>query len=135
MNSKEWLLEKLNFREDQLLSESRQKDWVQKRWVMVWFYRKAGKSFPYIAEKLGRNHQTIIHACKNATPLVKALAEHLLFEYITEVLKKKTDFEPFEEEKKKIKIKVPDYKNNITKFIEVDADSIKPMKKIRSWEL
>lgn len=133
MDSKDWLLNQLGMTEEQLYSTCRQRDLVNKRWVMMWFYRAAGKSFPYIGNKMKRNHTTVVSACKTATPMIKALAEELLFQYITQVLGEKTDFEPAE--KPKVKIKVPDYHNNITKFVEVDKDSIKPMKKLRSWDL
>jgi len=133
MDSKAWLLDQLGMTEEQLYSSCRQRDLVNKRWVMMWFYRAAGKSFPYIGNKMKRNHATVVSACKTASPTVKSLAEELLFEYITQVLGEKTDFEPAE--KPKVKIKVPDYHNNITKFVEVDKDSIKPQRKIRKWDL
>ena len=133
MDSKDWLLKHLDMTEEQLYSNCRQRDLVNKRWVMMWFYRAAGKSFPYIGNKMKRNHATVVSACKNAPAQIKSFAEHLLFEYITQVLGQKTDFEPAE--KPKVKIKVPDYHNNITKFVEVDKDSIKPQRKIRKWDL
>lgn len=136
MGSQEWLLKQLGMTEEQLYSNSRQKDLVNKRWVMMWFYRAAGKSFPYIGNKMKRNHATIVSACKIITPTIKSLAEHLLFEYITQVLHEKPDFKPYEPDPEpKVKIKVPDYHQNITKFIEVDKDSIKPMRKLRRWDL
>jgi hypothetical protein len=133
MQSRDWLLNQLGMTEEQLYSSCRQRDLVNKRCVMMWFYRAAGKSFPYIGKILKKNHTTVISACKKLPPSVKALAEEMLFEYITQVLGEKTDFEPAE--KPKVKIKVPDYHNNITKFVEVDKDSIKPQRKIRKWDL
>jgi hypothetical protein len=133
MQSRDWLLKQLGMTEEQLYSSCRQRDLVNKRWVMMWFYRAAGKSFPYVGNKMKRNHATVVSACKKLPPSVKALAEEMLFEYITQVLGEKTDFEPAE--KPKVKIKVPDYHNNITKFVEVDKDSIKPQRKIRKWDL
>lgn len=122
--------------EKQLFTRGRcNKKISNKRWVVMWFYRSMGKSYTQIADIVRHDHSSCLYGCKNADSNLKALAENLLYEYITQILHEKPDFIPLEAEPKKVTIKVPDYHKNITKYIEVDKNSIKPQKKIRKWDL
>ena len=76
MDSKAWLLDQLGMTEEKLYSSCRQRDLVNKRWVMMWFYRAAGKSFP------GRGVLSVFHhpvsAIHHAAPgLVTHFAERI----------------------------------------------------------
>lgn len=135
IDSKTWLLNELDMTEEELYSPRRDK-YSEKRWVMMWFYRVAGKSYPQIARIIRHDHSTCRHGCVYSPASLKRYAEELFCRYMTEVRHEPPDFKlTVPEEKPKVTIKVPDYHQNITKFIEVDKDSIKPQRKIRKWDL
>lgn len=138
MTSIEWLLGQLGITEEELASSSRERKLSNKRWLVMWFYRRMGKSYPQIGRKIGKDQSSVRYGCLNIPTGLKMLAEEYLCRYVTEVLHQTPDFtpiEPEEKEKPKVTIKVPDYKNNITRFMEVYVDSLKPVKRIRKWDL
>lgn len=120
MKSIDWLLDQLNVRREIFFSPQQSRDIVEKRWVAMWFYRCAGKSFLEIARKVGRDHTTVLHGCKTMNVTLKNLAEELLMKYASEVSKTGVSFEPTEP--KKITIKIPDYKHSKIVFKEVDEN-------------
>lgn len=134
MESREWILRQLGMSLEQLFSNCRRKGFSDKRWLVVWFYRASGKTYPYIARMIGKDQSSVRYACENMSPTIKALAEEYLFQYITEELHEKTDFIPME--KPKVKVRVPDYKHSVIVEADVDFDkSKKEFKKIRRWDL
>ena len=122
MTSREWLLNELNMTLEQLLSKCRRKGYSDKRWVIMWFYRAAGKSYPYIARKIGKDQSSVRYACEKMPQALKSHAEKLFMRYVTEVLGEKTDFEPTEAPK--VKVKVPDYKHSKVVFKDVEQDKV-----------
>jgi hypothetical protein len=123
MTSREWILQQLDMREDELLSPCRRKEYAEKRWVVIWFYRAAGKSYPFIARKVGKDQSSIRHACRHASATTKMLAEEYLRRYITEVLHEEPEIkETLPPEKKIVWVKRPDYKHSRSVMMEVEVE-------------
>lgn len=53
---------------------------ITARQVACWLLRQVGHSYPVIAATIGRDHTTVMHACRviDGRPAVKRLAEGLL---------------------------------------------------------
>lgn len=138
MKSREWLLNQLGMTSEELQSGRRGKN-TAKRWVVMWFYRAAGKSYPYIGRKTGHDQLSVRYGCINAPQTIKMLAEEYLRRYITEVLHETPSFAPtLPEEKPKTFIKIPDYKTSQVITKEVDIDDVKkPIKQVwndKRWD-
>lgn len=132
MDARDWILKQLNLPLNELLSRRREKDLVDKRRVVIWFFHKMGLNGKVIGRKINKERSTVTQALQSTGFTIKALAENLLHRYITEVLHEVPDFEPIVTEK--VTIKIPDYKNNTTITKQVNKDEIKPIRKIRKWE-
>lgn len=134
MGDIEFLCRELKIKKDILFSARKDVETKNKRWVAIWFFRVGGYSYPRIGMRLNLNHSSALHACKNITPTLKNIAEELYCRYVTEVLHQERPV-ILPSQSKTVTVRLPDYHRNITYLKEVGADSIKPIKKIRKWDL
>lgn len=137
MDSLHYLMRKLKISEQELYSPVRSREYTQKRWVIMWFYRCAGKTYSEIGRKLHKDHTSVIHGCQVMSDTIKAIAEEYLKKYVSEVLNEKIEIE--ETPKKKTYIKVPDYKHSKSvvrgvNLEELQKKKVKPHWSRRKWD-
>lgn len=49
---------------DDIVGTGRHRDTIQARMVAAWILRQDGRSYPEIGRALGKDHSTVIHACR-----------------------------------------------------------------------
>ena len=115
IDSLHFLCRELNLKIGDLLNYGRhEKELANKRWVVMYFYRLAGKSFPEIGKITNHNHTSVLYACKNIDDTTKAIAEELYIKYVTEIMKKpisSINYSKFSKRRMVLK-KIPDYKHS-----------------------
>ena len=136
IDSLQYILRKIDLSADDLFKSGRYggRKTARKRWVVFYFYHLMGKSYPWIAKITKHNHTTVMHAVAHIDIDSRSVAEEYFQQYVTDVLHE--DLPVFNKKPVKMVFKrVPDYKNNKTVLVLVEEDSVKPVKKVRKWDL
>lgn len=115
MTSLEFIACELSTTPEELMNRSRNRDIVQKRWVVMCFYRLMGLSLQKIGIRLGLDHQTVLHGLRQADESMREKARDAYSKFTNQepdckLLPRKTKI-----------IRVPDYKHCIiiTKEVEI----------------
>ena len=126
------LCKELNIEREVILSPKRDKQTASKRRVAILFFRLKGKSSLWIEKYLKRDHSVVFHAIDTATDEERGLACALVRNYITAEGGEPDDIK-IDSIRRKIKIKVPNYKKGTIEEKEIFADEYKPKFTVLPW--